>query len=614
MADPAQGMASGQLSLLPTDIPAADNTAVAAPNAPPQDADDAHRIAQARTAILYLNAPMGVVASCTTGMLAALAFAIDDVEIAHAAGVWAALLLVCMVFHLEVCRRYRRSRDPDPQHWTRLFVVAALFEGITWGAGAFLFATSEHYHRQLVMLVLCSGIVASTAFVLSTNLRPFRAFFYPAILPQVAVQFWFPYPLHELALFMTVAFIVSITVATERANEQVLDVLRLRFRNESLAAQLAAAKGRAEEANLAKSRFLAAASHDLRQPMHALGLFVGALQGRSMDAEAKRLVGYIEGSVSALDDQFAALLDVSKLDAGVVEPHIVSVHIGTLLERVCREHADQANARGVRFRYVPSTAVVDSDPVLLERMVRNLVANAVRYTERGSVLVGCRRLAGALSIQVWDTGAGIEPAEQARVFEEFYQGESRVRERSHGLGLGLAIVRRIATLVGAQLSFASTPGQGSVFRLQVPLGDDEQGIETDTIADEIVVRGSGLIYVIDDEPAIRGAMTSLLGSWGYRLRVAASATELLEGNGGDDDAPDLIISDYRLQGDDDGIRAIRTVLTHFGQPIPALLITGDTAPERLAEARASGYPLLHKPLSNGRLRAAIGNLMRTAQA
>ncbi len=576
--------------------------------------EERRAIEQARTAILYLNAPMGVVASCTTGGVAALAFALDDRAIALAAAVWAALLLACMLFHLEVCRRYRGMRDPEPTHWSRLFELAALFEGLTWGAGAFLFASSEAFHRQLVMLVLCSGVVASTAFVLSTNLRPFRAFFYPAILPQVAVQLLHPYPLHELALAMTVAFIVSITVATERANAQVLDVLRLRFRNEALAGQLAVAKTRAEQANLAKSRFLAAASHDLRQPMHALGLFVGALQGRVMDAEASRLVGYIDGSVRALDDQFAALLDVSKLDAGIVEPHFAPIHVQTLLGRVCRDHAEEARARGVRFRHVATSAMARSDPVLLERMVRNLVANAVRYTERGSVLVGCRRHPGELSIEVWDTGCGIEPSEQARVFEEFYQAEGRAQvradRRSEGLGLGLAIVRRISALVGADLSFSSAPGRGSVFRLRLPLADEDDIADAPESSGEEVGKGSGLIHVIDDEPAIRGAMSSLLGSWGYRVRVAASAAELLQAIAGSDEMPDLIISDFRLQGGEDGISAIRTLLARFGRPIPALLITGDTAPDRLVEARAGGFPLLHKPLPNGRLRAAIGNLLR----
>ena len=573
------------------------------------EVDDTRRIEQARTAILYLNAPMGVVASCTTGVLAALAFALEANAIAAAAGVWAAMLLACMAFHLEVCRRYRRVDDPDPAYWTRLFVLAALFEGITWGAGAFLFASSEQFHRQLVMLVLCSGIVASTAFVLSTNLRPFRAFFYPAILPQVVVQLLFPYPLHELALFMTVAFVVSITVATETANAQVLDVLRLRFRNEALAEALAAAKERAEQANLAKSRFLAAASHDLRQPMHALGLFVGALQGRAMDAEAQRLVGYIDGSVKALDDQFAALLDVSRLDAGVVEPVFAAIHVQTLLERVCRDHAPQAQARGVRFRQVETSAVVRSDPVLLERMVRNLVANAVRYTERGRVLVGCRRQAGVLVIEVWDTGCGIPVAEQSRVFEEFYQAEGRVRDRAEGLGLGLAIVRRIAALVGVALSFASTPGRGSVFRLRVPLGEDVSA-EPVAAPEPEMGQGSGLVFVIDDEPAIRGAMSSLLTSWGYRVRVAESAAALLQGLPADAQAPDLVISDFRLQAGEDGISAIHAVQARFGASVPALLITGDTAPERIVEARAGGFPLLHKPLPNGRLRAAIGNLLR----
>ena len=570
------------------------------------------QIEQARTEILYRNAPIGIVASNAMGCTAAAAFALDDARVTNAALIWSALLLACMVFHLDVCRRFRRSLTPDPARWTRRFEIAALFEGLTWGAGAFLFASSEQFHRQLVMLVLCSGIVASTAFVLSTNLRPFRTFFYPAILPQLIVQVAFPYPLHLLAAAMTAAFMIAITVATERANAQVLDVLMLRFGNEALANALASAKARAEEANMAKSRFLAAASHDLRQPMHALSLFVGALQGRAMDAEATRLVDYIEGSVRALDDQFAALLDVSKLDAGVVEPLLESIHIEPLLARVCRDYAEQAAAKGVRLRSVASSAIVQSDAVLLERMVRNLVSNAVRYTQHGSVLVGCRRLPGALSIQVLDSGCGIDPAEQGRIFDEFYQVGDRTRDRSEGLGLGLAIVRRIATLVGAELSFTSIPQRGSAFRLRLPLGRDDVSTDASSSPEPQLAKASGLIFVIDDEAAIRNAMESLLTSWGYGVLVAASGDAMLELAAAVGATPELIISDFRLQGGEDGIAAIRRLLAVYGTHIPALLISGDTAPDRLADAHASGLPLLHKPLSNSRLRAAVGNLMRGA--
>ena len=569
-------------------------------------------IARERTAILYRNAPIGIVASSLMGLVSAWALAADDPAVIGWSQGWSLLLVLCMAFHLGVCRAYGAASDPEPRLWNRLFVLAALFEGLAWGMGALIFASPTHYYRQVIMLVLSSGLVASTAFVLSTQLAPFRAFFYPAIVPHVLVQLVYPYPLHLLAEAATLAFILSVSIATQRTNAQVVDVLRLRFLNEVLAQDLRVQMERAEEANLAKSRFLAAASHDLRQPVHAMGMFVGVLQGRPLDPASRRIVEHLDGTVSALDDLFGALLDVSKLDAGVVQPALADVAVDPVLDRICREHAGEARAKALELRRVPSTLWITTDPVLLERVVRNLVSNAIRYTDQGRIVVGCRRDRNRVSILVADTGRGIPQEDAVRIFDEFYQVANPERDRSQGLGLGLAIVRRVAPLIGGEVTLRSSPGVGSVFSLQVPRAAPP-GLTADHAAPTPApAAGRGPVLVLDDEADILRGMSALLGGWGHDVITASTIGDMLDRIARSDSRPELLVADYRLANGESGIEAIRRAREALGADLPALLITGDTAPDRLAEAVASGIPLLHKPVAPSRLRAAMGNLLREA--
>jgi len=572
-----------------------------------------HQVARERTEILYRNAPIGILASCQMGVVTAFALAWDDRTVIPQALLWSALLVGCMTLHLILCRAYSKAKDPRPALWTRLFVYAALLEGLTWGFAVFLFASSSHYYRQVIMLVLSSGLVASTAFVLSTQLGPFRAFFYPAMLPHLVVQLIYPYPLHILAEVATVAFILSVTIATQRSNAQVVDVLRLRFENEALARDLRLEMKRAEEANLAKSRFLAAASHDLRQPVHAMSMFVGALRAQALRGPANRLVDHLEGCLSALDSLFAAILDISKLDAGVIDAKMANIALSPLLKRICEEQQGEAAAKGLTLRLVPTSVVVRTDPVLLERVVRNIISNAVKYTDKGRIVVGCRRTIEHVMIQVGDTGRGIWSKDAGQIFEEFFQVENPERDRAKGLGLGLAIVRRIMPLIDGSVTFSSAPGRGSLFQITLPRAYGVTPPPAPVSRSDLVAKSRGLILVLDDEEEILTGMSALLMGWGYEVVTATSTSALLEQIGKQKKPPRLVISDYRLRGGETGIDAIDQVRAAAGTPLAALLITGDTAPHRLAEAQSVGLPILHKPVSVSKLRAAIGNLFREAE-
>jgi len=367
-----------------------------------------------------------------------------------------------------------------------------------------------------------------------------------------------------------------------------------------------AAKEAAEAANRAKSSFLAAASHDLRQPLHALGLFSQALAEQTRDTAGQVLVRRITTSVSSLETLFSALLDVSKLDAGVITAHPRDFPIRPMLDRLADECMPEALERGLSLAVVCGDVVVHSDPVLLERILRNLVANALRYTSAGGVVLGCRRRGRAFSLEVWDSGAGIAPGEIDRIFEEFYQVDNASREHARGLGLGLAIVRRLAELMGHAVEVASRPGRGSVFRVLVPAGG-RVGAEIATLDAPCNLAGR-TILVIDDDESVREGTVHLLSQWGCSV-VAASDAESAQYACDAAQPPDAMVVDFRLGRGDDGLAAIAALRARFGRAIPAVLVSGESAPTELARIEGSGLPLLHKPLPPARLRSILSHLL-----
>ena len=528
---------------------------------------------------------------------------------------WMVLVVVDIAFRQGICAAFRRLQTETFRWrpWAGTFTVATLVGGLVWGLGAVYLMTPSST-EQLIVMVVISATASGAVPAFGNYLPATYAYIVPAMAPFIVWSAMRGDDLHLALTMLGIVFTSAYMVLAWRFNTQLLHSLLLRFENLDLVESLERERNIAEQANVAKSRFLAAASHDLRQPVHALGMFVSALRGRAMDAEAERLVEHLDGSVEALDSLFVALLDISRLDAGIVESQLESFAVQPMLERICADHAGEAAAKGVRLVVHPCAATLHSDAVLIERIVRNIVANAVRYTRAGRVVVGCRRRDGHLSIEVWDTGRGIAPEQQERVFEEFYQLDNPERDRAKGLGLGLAIVRRLSLLLDCPVTLASTPGKGSVFRIAVPLS---QALPTATARPAEAppgARSGGLVLVVDDEAAIQEAMRSLLAGWGYEPIVAGSCAQMLERIADCATRPDLIICDYRLRDGENGIATILRLQSEFNEDIPAMLITGDTAPDRLKEALESGFLLLHKPVPRGKLRAAIGNLMSARPA
>ena len=372
-------------------------------------------------------------------------------------------------------------------------------------------------------------------------------------------------------------------------------------------------KEEAERANKAKSRFLASVSHDLRQPMHAVGLFAATLRQKLSDPQHNALVERIQHSVSELEGMFTALLDLSELDAGVVQPRLRDFDVSLLLEHIWEEFAASAEEKGLRFRVRPRPVGVRSDPILLRRILGNLVMNAIRYTDRGGVLLACRKRGNQWLLQIWDSGIGIAQEDMPRIFEEYFQVGNPERNRSHGMGLGLATVAKLTHLLGHELVPRSRLGNGTVFSLALPAVQlDEQDQRTlDETAPGTRFSGESVL-VIDDDREVLDSMAGLLESWGLNAVVAQDVDQALDLLDRLESAPRAVLCDFRLAGAEDGIRSVQRIRGRFGQHLPAALISGDTLPESVAGMKASGLVVLHKPVAPARLRALLMSLLSQA--
>lgn len=396
--------------------------------------------------------------------------------------------------------------------------------------------------------------------------------------------------------------------------QQARDELEQRI--EAATLELRAKKEEAESATLAKSRFLAAASHDLRQPTHALGLFVARLAQLPHDEETHRLVGNLDASVQAMQNLLDALLDISRFEAGAIRPNVTAFPLANVLNLLRSELETLALDKGLSLRVRPCDAWVTSDAALLHRILLNLVSNALRYTQSGGVVVGCRSIGSGsgLRIEVWDSGIGIPPEHRQDIFREFFQVGNVERDRRKGLGLGLNIVERTARLLGHPLGVCSVPGRGSRFTLEVPRAASREWFEP--VVAEVLLPDelAGLsVLLVEDDTLSATALAELLLSWGCEVRIAeglhGALWHLKQGF-----RPDLLISDYRLSQEESGIDVTRRVRDACGRPLPVLLISGDTDTGFLQSAREAGLTLLHKPLRPAKLRALMRRLLRADEA
>lgn len=495
-------------------------------------------------------------------------------------------------------------------------------------------ATSEMYWRLALLCAVVVGVVAVGRYAVGQrNTRALLLLAAGGLALAFGVRDWlldrsvsdnnpvFLTSYSGLVFFPLVAWIlIDNFVLTARALSRVNVELEGRVVDKNAELQRALddmrqARDAAESADHAKSRFLAIASHDLRQPAHALGLFVAALRDEQMTPVQNELTEHMNDAVTALDTMFNALLDISRMDAGVVVAEVRSFDLEAMLHRVAGEFSSEAAAKGLRFSLRVSKAArglrARSDPVLLERIVRNLLGNAVRYTQLGGVLLTCRLRGGQWRIEVWDTGPGIQTMHHQRIFEEFFQIDAPEREHAGGLGLGLSIVRRLSLLLGHPLALQSVAGRGSCFAITVP-ATKEAARSRERVYQIGSLQGLG-VGVIDDDPEVRTSMTVLLKRWGCTVLAAETAEELIQRAGARlRELVQVLVVDLQLRGGRSGIDAIAAVTHTRGRRCPTLIVSGAAAPERLAQLQSSGFEFLTKPVAAARLRSWLIEAGRAA--
>lgn len=578
------------------------------------DAAASRRVEEQRIALLYGNS---LAVSATALLIAAL---LAVIAWPHAAAervfTWCGTVLIVQGAVQWLAHSFHK--DPQaasrPDLWGRRLTVVAVASGIVWGAAVFVLV--EPGDTLTLSLISACLAARATVSILTHSYHPpaLYAFVVP-IFGLLTVRFALGDDHGNFAMaLMWLAVLAYVLLFVNHQARVVAAQILLRCENEQLVVELKRqnalaedARRRAEEASRSKSRFFAAANHDLRQPLHSLGLFATALRSGSVDESGRQMIDQILQCTESLEQLFDNLLDISRLDAGQIEVKPETVPSNAVLNRLRSTFVDPAKNKGLTISVRGSRVTLNTDSTLLFRVLSNFVSNAIRYTDNGGIVVGVRRRGNVAHIEVWDTGVGISPEQHDRIFEEFYQLANPERDRKQGLGLGLATVKRIAQLLEHPIRVRSTPGKGSRFTIEVPIADPAriQSIAA-TIEQKVPnLLGNKLIVVIDDEATVRLGMQSLLESWGCKCVTAMDAAEALQGINGR--APDFIIADLRLRGSDTGIEAIRTLRSTLGDGIPAVLISGDTAAEQLRRVSAAGLTMMHKPLKAVRLRALLNH-------
>jgi two-component system, sensor histidine kinase len=552
---------------------------------------------------LYRQAPASIVTLfVVAGILAYILW--DIVPQEWMIGWLAALVIVNTLRFAQISLFFRRN--PPVQGITRWAVFSAAgsaLVGTVWAVACFLFLDPAHPISLITITVILMGVAAGSVVNLASYLPSFWVVVGPSMGALIGVLVW-----HGGTVSNTVALLAAVAsmayiVGARNVHRLLNESLQLSFENLAL-------RRDAEHANAAKTRFLAAASHDLRQPIHALGLLLATLADRVRDAGSAPVLKQIDGAVDAIDSMLNSLLDISKLDAGVVRPDVGPVELGALLERLDGEHQPIARVTGNQLRVRRAGVVVQTDPAMLQRILGNLISNALRYTANGRVLVGARRRGGSIRIEVYDNGPGIPQSSLEDIFLEFHQLGNPERDRRKGLGLGLAIVKRLAGLLGHRIDVRSTVGRGSRFSITVPLSVERRPAARPVASAAVGADLLGTrVLVLDDDISVLDAMRTLLERWGCDVTTTSSPEEAEAALASDSRQPDMLIVDYRLRRDASGIETIGRLHQLARHRIPALVVTGDTAPDRLREAEESGYPLLHKPVRPAQLRAVMRKLI-----
>jgi len=528
---------------------------------------------------------------------------------------WAVLICVNQLWRRQLVQAWRRAAPglAAAPRWGRYWAVGSTIAGALWGTAAItLYPTSPPH--QALLIVCLFGVVLGGLNLTAVYKPSFYGFVLCALVPLIAREALEGDRVHAYTALVLTVVLGFVLAFGHHLNDVLTRSLAIRYENVDLISELKGqtrvahdARASAEAANRAKSQLLAAASHDLRQPLHALGLYTAALVAHSGDGSWRPLVSNLQCAVDVLEAQFGQLLDLSRLESGALTPEPARVALAPLLARVTAEFSPQAVAKGLTLHCLPTRLAVHSDTALLERMLRNLVANAVRYTTHGRIVIGARRNGPRVAVVIADTGIGIPAEHCSHIFEEFYQVRTTRRgtTTATGMGLGLAIVQRLAGLLDHDVAVASRLGVGSCFTIRAPRAADaarnstgpaRHGDIAAPVRNGPATLANTLVAVLDDDAAAVDAMTALFTTWGARVIGSDDSQAMLAACSECERYPDLVVADLRLADGASGIDAVRTLRDALGFSVPALMVSGDTSRAAERTAHAAGLTLLSKPV------------------
>jgi len=507
---------------------------------------------------------------------------------------WFVAMLVESLVRLRMTRSFRQARiDADNvQSWSTRWVLQAAVAGLLWGAAGWLFFLPADPLKQLVLVTVVLGVAFGSLTLYAAHRPALIAFLPVALLPLIVRMLAEQDPAYVTAAVVLLAMLAFTMFFGRSFGATMFEAVKHNFDNEVLVGQLLnekriadEARRAAEEATRSKTKFFAAASHDLRQPLQAIGIYCSLLKKRAT-GPLEPLAKSLASAVDSLSKLVEELLEISRLDAGAIQPRLQQVLLDEMLAQIAQEFTPLAHGKGLELRLRKPRLAVESDPVLLARVLRNLLGNAIRYTAKGGVLLAARPRGGLVSIEVWDTGPGIKQSELSRVFDEFYRGESSKGETVGGFGLGLSIVRRICNVLGHPLIVTTRPGSGTVFRVETPLSAlPHRGPRPPATLNEsnICSLTGHTLVLIEDNEEIRNSLGHLLRSWGAEVIADAGFSAELQAQLGSQRRVDLVVADQNLHDEASGVEVALRIRESAGGPVPVVMLTAVTMGEVIGE-------------------------------
>lgn len=488
------------------------------------------------------------------------------------------------------------------------YTITALIAGLLWGSVALLFFRPELLETFTAILLTLIVVIGASMIALSSRPLTHAAFAFPASAPIVIMMYLQDSLLYMWSCFGILIYMAISFVFSRNMHRVINNSLELKYQNIDLVTDLKKQTETANKANIDKSRFLAAASHDLRQPLHAVNLFVETLEQKITTDDQKSDLMHIRHGLDSLDELFNALLDITQIDSNTLRVTNSNFSLALLMSKWIEQYSIQAANKQLKLVIKDCEHFIYTDPILLEQVIRNLLSNAIRYTKQGEINIHCTQNNNNIQLHIRDTGIGIPQADKEQIFNEFYQLNNPERDRNKGLGLGLAIVKRISQRLNYQLSFTTKLGKGTEFIIVLPKGKQTEQNKHKPSLPALKDKLNHLkVMVIDNEVQILHAMEKIIVSWGSHATSADSsekALKLIQ----DGYQPDIILADYRMPGDINGCELIKLVQQQVGD-IPGIILTGDTGNDVIAEINAANQVRLSKPIKPAQLRIAMIHLI-----